>query len=266
VFNFGLSGAGPLQELLCLRRLLDAGVRPTWVLVEVLPPVLRDTDEETRLKVQRLAWNDVAFLRRYVQRPGEMEREWVGGALVPWHTHRFCLLSHFAPAWLPWFSRQDHVWRRLDAFGWLTYPHETVTPEAYARELEKTRQEYAHRFQQFRVAEVAERALGELLTLCRREGIGAALFVMPEGSEFRGWYPPDMSREVEAYLARLAREHGVAVTDARAWVADGQFIDGHHLLPYGAAAFSARFGREALRPLLERRPRDAALTRLGRDR
>ncbi len=39
-FNFGLFGAGPATELLTLRRLLDDGIRPSLLLVEVLPPLL----------------------------------------------------------------------------------------------------------------------------------------------------------------------------------------------------------------------------------
>src|SRR5262245_57394681 len=40
VFNFGIPGAGPLTELLTLRRLLAGGTRPDHVLIEVLPPLL----------------------------------------------------------------------------------------------------------------------------------------------------------------------------------------------------------------------------------
>src|SRR5207248_1044291 len=38
VFNFGLSGAGPYLEALCLRRLFAEGVRPDLLVLEVLPP------------------------------------------------------------------------------------------------------------------------------------------------------------------------------------------------------------------------------------
>ena len=38
--------------------------------------------------------------------------------------------------------------------------------------------------------------------------------------------------------------------DAREWVPDVGFSDGHHLLPAGATTFTDRLGREALIPLL----------------
>ena len=40
VFNFGISGAGPLLESVCLRRLLSEGIRPDLLVLEVLPPTL----------------------------------------------------------------------------------------------------------------------------------------------------------------------------------------------------------------------------------
>src|SRR6266446_529906 len=40
VFNFGLCAATPVLELLCLRRLLDDGIRPRCVLLELWPPIL----------------------------------------------------------------------------------------------------------------------------------------------------------------------------------------------------------------------------------
>ena len=48
----------------------------------------------------------------------------------------------------------------------------------------------------------------------------------------------------------LAREYGVSVVDARAWVPDDGFMDGHHLLPEGATTFTKRLGTEVLQPML----------------
>ena len=43
VFNFGMKGSGPLLELLCLERLLKAGVRPNLLLLEVFPRALQSS-------------------------------------------------------------------------------------------------------------------------------------------------------------------------------------------------------------------------------
>ena len=47
---------------------------------------------------------------------------------------------------------------------------------------------------------------------------------------------------IDAYLAGLSRDYGVAVIDARTWVAEDGFFDSHHLLPAGASTFSRRLG------------------------
>src|SRR5947209_8176458 len=48
VHNFALSASGPVRELLALRRLLDAGIRPRWALIEVLGPILTEDNEDLR--------------------------------------------------------------------------------------------------------------------------------------------------------------------------------------------------------------------------
>jgi hypothetical protein len=68
---------------------------------------------------------------------------------------------------------------------------------------------------------------------------------MPEGEAFRQWYPPGAGERLDAYVRGLADEFGVPVIDARRWMRDEDFWDGHHLLPGGAAAFSRRLALEA---------------------
>jgi hypothetical protein len=41
----------------------------------------------------------------------------------------------------------------------------------------------------------------------------------------------------------------VPLLDGRTWLTEDDFWDGHHLLPRGAAAFTARFERELTAPL-----------------
>src|SRR6516225_10207066 len=47
IFNFGVPGAGPTQQLLYLRRLLAEGIRPTWLVVECWPPLLHRGSGDT---------------------------------------------------------------------------------------------------------------------------------------------------------------------------------------------------------------------------
>src|SRR5262249_40283015 len=70
VFNFGIPAAGPLTELLTLKRLLREGLRPDLLLIEVLPPQLAGQapvagGELAWLPVSRLKLVDLALLERH---------------------------------------------------------------------------------------------------------------------------------------------------------------------------------------------------------
>jgi hypothetical protein len=257
VFNFGLSGSGPVLELLYLRRLLREGIRPDWLLIEILPPALHQEEsnsEADRYQVERLQWTDLKAIRPYRSGdPDRLVRDWSQARLLPTFANRFGILSRFAPTWLPWYCRQDQIWHDMDDVGWVRYPRLSVPEAEYRRSVERTRVEYDASLNGFRVSGQPDRALRELLATCRHEGVAAALFLMPEGSEFRSWYSPVMEAAVEAYLAGIRRDYGIPVVDARTWVPDKFFTDSHHLFPRGAALFTERFAREAVLPLLEGR-------------
>src|SRR5207302_5656752 len=102
----------------------------------------------------------------------------------------------------------------------------------------------------FELAPARTWALEELLAVCRRERIAAVLVTMPEATDFRGWYPPAARAAIDGCLGRLSREYAVPWADARTWVADDGFEDGHHLLRPGADAFTYRFAQDALVPVL----------------
>ncbi len=250
VFNFGLTASGPLRQLLCLQRLLAAGIHPDQVVVEVMPPLLNQdcggAGEADWIDLRRADWNDLPLLQRYSAEPETLRYRWSASRVLPWFGYRLCLLSRFAPDLVPWKARQD-IWYRVDRSGWLGYGATSVTAEEYRRAMELAWWEHAPRLNPFQVTTVPDRAVRELLDLCRREKIGVRLLLMPEDSLFRSWYPPATHARLRAYLAALTQAYGVTVIDARTWVPDGQFVDGHHLLPAGAAVFTERFGRELLR-------------------
>ena len=60
---------------------------------------------------------------------------------------------------------------------------------------------------------------------------------------------------IDAHLHSVSERWGVPLIDARDWLGDDAFYDSHHLLPRGAAAFTERFERESLPPLLRNLPR-----------
>jgi lysophospholipase L1-like esterase len=67
-----------------------------------------------------------------------------------------------------------------------------------------------------------------------------AFAYLPEATEFRGWYPPEVERAARDHLGGLCRDLAVPLVDAREWMPDGSMVDGFHLSRSGAAAFTRR--------------------------
>jgi hypothetical protein len=255
VFNFAMTGSGPLLELICLRRLLAAGAHPDWLIIEVLPPLMHQEEgwgEASWLNINRLGWRDLSVIRRYTDDPLLRYRRWVRSRLTPWSSHRFAIMSRYAPGWLAWDARQDG-WKGLDRSGWLPYPLTSVTAEQYQAGIDFARKQYLPPLFGYVISEKPDRALREMLDLCKQEHITALLLLMPEGSAFRSWYTPEARATFETYLAGLSQDYQVPIIDAHCWLPDSAFYDGHHLLRNGAAAFSHRLADEVLRPLFRAR-------------
>jgi len=253
-FNFAQVGTGPQIAHLVLHRLLARGVRPDWVVVEFWPPFWASDGYLQgyldSLNLAALDWPAVRLLARYLPRPGRLYARWLPAQAVPVSASRSALLSRLGPSWAPGFD-PDRRLDGVDGSGWWA-PRISVSDDDRRRLVAHYRGIYADRLARFRPRPTPDRALRDLLALARREGIGVAVAVLPEGAEFRALYPPESLAAVADYLRDLARE--VPVIDARDWVADPGFADGHHLLPDGASTFTARFGRETLAPLVRAGP------------
>jgi hypothetical protein len=254
VFNFGLLSSGPILELLCLQRLLDDGIRPDFVLIECWPLIWDQHGkrvETAQLDAARLGLVDLPRLWPYAASQERLLREWGLVHLVPWLANRFAILNRLAPTWAGANSLQHAPWEMIDGEGW--FPWLCPDDPAVRRRLtDRAREKFACSLQDFHHDPHADRALRELLDLCRRRHIPAALFFMPESREFQSWYAPAVREYVAAYLEQLSREYDVPLLDARDWVPDDDFVDGSHLVPRGADLFTERFGREALPVLLPR--------------
>jgi hypothetical protein len=264
VFNFALSGAPFVAELLSLHRLLADGIHPDGVVVETWEASLtiEGDIQLAALDPRRLGWRDLPVLGPYAADPVSFCRAWYLDQLVPWFSHRFFLLNRLAPTWLPRDPQINLSWRGLDGWGWLAVPaYQFPLPPAVLQPmLERVRREYAPLLDTVHVSASSDRALRELLAVCEREGIAAVLIQMPEMGLFRSWWSAAKLARVDDYLRRVAREHQVPLVDARRWVADEGFYEGVHLTHAGAIVFTRRFGREVVPLFLKHeagRPRPA---------
>ncbi len=252
-FNFGVTGAGPLTHLINLRRLLKDGIRPDLVLIEILPPLLNGQPwnaESLRLRPERLWHDELGVLEEYGGLPG-MEKRWLTGWPVPFYEHRFPILSRFLPSWLPYDMRLD--WAiGIDDSGYAPRPKMRRSAAGEQVALENMRRDYSARLTAFQLGGQACRGLVELVDLCDREHLPAALVLMPEGTAFRALYTPEVWRQIDGFLQGVACRTHIAILNAREWLPDSAFVDAHHLLQEGAEAFTNRFARESVVPLVDR--------------
>jgi hypothetical protein len=251
-FNFGVAAASSITELVMTRRLLSEGVRPDLLLIEVLPlylSVKTGPYELVRLPPERLWLNELPLVARYGGSLPKLRAEWWDGWPAPWYTHRYAILTRLAPLFLPG-GVPTVAPEEFDASGvgepW-AYPR---SPEEHRMNVDRVRMSYGPWLQDFELGGSSCDALRELLVLCRREHIAAALVMMPEAGDFRDLYPPSGWPQVEAFLVGLSHEFDVPLINARCWVPDHEFFDAHHLLHSGATRFTERLGREHLAPLL----------------
>jgi hypothetical protein len=256
VFNFSQFCAGPVRELQTLRRLLAAGYQPDWLLLEVWPPYWPQRGywvDELHLMQTDFRPVDLPLVLRYftVHRQSALTKL-AAETLLPITGLRSNLLALCACSLLSPDQRgrekQFASWRDIDASGWRPWLERGTEEEFRARiaRLQGEKQYLEH----FTISDTTDRSLREILEECRRRHIKTALILMPEHSQLRNWYTPDVHQQVKTYLDRLQREYQIAVFDTRAWMADEEFYDLTHMVPSAATPFTQRLGREMLQPWL----------------
>jgi hypothetical protein len=245
-FNFSHIQAGPVMNLLEVRRLLAAGVRPKWLVVEIMPPFLAREWRATYLG--GCTADELPLARRYAG--GAWLGPFLRARVAPWHDDRGDLLRRLAPGWVAAEGGRPLAIGPCGGWGEL---HADCPTEQRRQATRRDRECFGPDLADFRVSESADGATRELLALCRSEGIDVALLMAPEGEEFRGWYSPAARDRLDGYCAGLRRDFGVPVVDARDWLPTVDFTDAHHVLIAGAIKFTLRLDQEALRPLTEGR-------------
>ena len=197
--------------------------------------------EFERLAGQPLEWSDLRVLRRHGEKPVELYTRWLEEHLAPWYTFRRSLMARWASAWLPpELTKPSSV--EVDRLGWHSEPA-LAGPEREYRVQQGYRPYFMGGFRSWTFSPLEDRALREIISVCRCRGIVLTLLYMPEGTDFQSWYPPALRTAADAYLTRLSKETAVPLINARDWMPDSAFVDSFHLSCDGAQAFTG-----ALRP------------------
>ncbi|HTU21897.1 MAG TPA: hypothetical protein VMG10_27915 [Gemmataceae bacterium] len=255
-FNFSQLGAGPVRELQTLRRLLAAGHQPRWLLLEVWPPFWPQHGywlDELHIMQQDLRPEDLSVVSRYFVNRRDAWEKLAFETLLPITGLRSNLLARCASSLLSpdqrWRAGRVDFWKDGEPSGWRPWL-EHGTDDDFRARIAGVKAQTKPCLDHFFVSDTTDRAMHEILEECRRRHIQAALILMPEHSELRGWYTPAVHEQINAYLDRLKREFEVPVFDTRTWVADDAFHDLTHMAPPAAAPYTRRLGRELLLPWL----------------
>ena len=254
-FNFGIPASGPVTHLLYWNRLLEAGVKPDLLLLEILPSMLADGQggplERHWFYADRVTTSEVPLLIDYGFPENSVRMRHLRSILLPAYTLRFQLMCRIVPSWLPWQVRFD--WSRgADECGWGTTQSQSVDAAQRDAGIQRAHAEYAGILAQLHPGGGAMEALKKLLQSCREQQIPVRLVLMPEGSEFRSWYPPKKLATLKQTLAKLGAEFDAPLVDAQSWLPDEAFYDSHHMFAAGAEAFTDRLLAEAIVPALTR--------------
>lgn len=245
-FNYSHSGAGPLFNLMKLQGLLREGIRPRWLVVEVMPAFLSVSGKSGTASCAH--WQDRPLLCRYMS-PWKFLAGYLKPRLLPSWQQRQGLLEHWLPSWAG--TDRDLFSYSLATHGGSTLLDRDTDELDVTRQTAKVKAQYHNGLQLFAIRPDADQALRELVELCRREGIDVVLVVSPESSEFRQWYHPTAQKELAAYLADFRISQEIPLIDARAWLPDAEFVDGHHANGAGAVRFTQRLARKVLEPLIK---------------
>ena len=242
LFNMSMTGAGPILQLIALRRLLEDGIRPDTILLEFWPALMRGDGpyrEDLRLNPERLRPSDGPLIDAFFSDPEETRSRMRTSRLLPLWYHRREFLVGQWPEAVPWKERADGAWAGLDEWGWLP-GRISATPDQIARGWPHVAEFYEPLFRTYTVSPVADRALRELVTLAHERGIRVLPICLPESARFRSMMTPESICIAEEYREGLTAYVGHPGIDGRTWVGDAELPDGFHLTRNGAAIFSRK--------------------------
>ncbi len=246
LFNMSEFGAGPIVQLILVRRVFADGFRPDVVVLEYWPPVLRQHDghgDTTRFDQHRLRWDDRPVVRDYYPNPEAVERRMRSFRLNPLTENGARLLVQLDSRWVPGSVQSDKGWAEMDGWGWA--PGMDVRPDDAATRRKLTdhiRVPFAAQLAGCTIHPDSDRALRASIAVARQHGARVAFVFMPESAEFQSRYPADLERTAREHLARLSAELAVPVIPARDWMDERYLADGFHLSRAGAAVFTAKLG------------------------
>ncbi len=254
VFNGShIAGGSAVSIMMLYERLRHAGIRPDYLVVEVLPACLTDAHPSVPFDWMTIA--DEPTLRPFFH-PIEIGWRYVRPRVNACNNNRGELVHTFAPVLSDREATSNRFRKDVEALGG-SRPNEcmpiSLTPEQVRQRTDAARAGYQPRLSRFAVAPNEVRAFDAILRTARADGTAAVLVLTPESSEYRNWYSATAEKDLADIMADARAEHGVPIINAREWLPDEDFYDGHHVMLSGADHFTRLLAERVLEPLVHDR-------------
>jgi hypothetical protein len=252
-YNLHVPGNGPVGELVHWNRLLEREARPDVIVIEITPPRFASEDgvpdEAVLLHGDRLTRPEIRLVRGYGFKD-DVEAEYREANLNPWFGFRFQMLGVLKPRWLP-PGVVRHEDRAPADLGWQQPHFVAQNPTHFGAAIEQNRPLLYKPMQAAVFDGPPANALRELVRSAHEHGTAVAVWVTPEGSPIRAWYPPHVNAGLAAYLDEL-RQSGVIAEDGRTWLPDEAFSDGHHAVRTWADEYTRTVTRHVVVAAVQR--------------
>jgi hypothetical protein len=255
IYNCGYRGSPPLGIYLHFTRVLDAGIKPDAVLIQLAPLELRipgDAERQLALWGVRLSAGDARRLAPYTEDTSCWPVVWGKAHLLAWCNYRQAVLSDLLEDWQTPVQRITYIWNLMDEYGFWPHFLHSVTDDQRHEFLEQSKLMHGEVLDTFTATEpMAWQACAGVVHRCREEGIAVAFFWAPESPTYRSWHSAAFREGSEEFATRLTAELGVPVFPAPTHLEETDFVDGYHLIKTGAEKYSRWLADTHLKPWLK---------------
>lgn len=238
--NLHVLSAGPISQRLHLARLIERKAIPDIVVLELSALWFAESEgkpyEYGNPAADRLTWEELSTVAQYGFPQDEYMRSWLAATGNPMAGFRFHVLNRVKPRWMPPNVARRHPSARVN-HGYRPAHFAQVSEDKRQRGLDVTAELFQGRLANVHFTGSAAQAFRDTVDLCRQHQIAVGIFVPPEATTMRGWYPPELNVRLAAFLQELG-SHGCWVADLRAALPDDAFHDGHHAVRDFAPAYT----------------------------
>ncbi len=261
VINAAAPGGDAISAEFVLNRLLDSGVKPELVVMEVWPEAFNARSPFLiQHVVRQFNWEDVPSQAVPATR-AKAGRLFAQARLVPGYTHRRQIVRD-VKMWAIELLRREPASHRPPTDKLAAGPLDwddviraaAPGPESDLTELSQVgaRETVRKWLTPYQLAGPATEALERILTRCRAEGIRVLLVDMPACSAHRDEYTPEIRAQFTRFIDRLTIDHGCRFVAVNDWLPDSQYIDALHVSHEGGREFTRRFTRDVVVEALQK--------------